>query len=299
MPDLLVIIIIVVIGISTLTFILSVLKMFARVKSAVIAAGGLEGLKAAYHRAAEEHPARAFPAVTPVSRTTIARTLSLIFAFSLLLSCAVGGFFQVRAIRETQLLEAEGIVTQATVVEKKITEDDDGDETYYVTYTFSAASSASSPEAGTQQVQRKESVPYEVFVQFAEGRQIEVIYARSDPKVVRAMAKYKPGRVNYLPGIISGIVGLVEVLLTMAFFRDYRNAVRLDTEGIIATTTILDLYESSDSDSTSYYVAYTLPDGQQVRHSVLSRVYKTLHVGDAVRIVYLMDNPRIFRPEWE
>ncbi|MBN1876444.1 MAG: hypothetical protein JXA33_19625, partial [Anaerolineae bacterium] len=157
----------------------------------------------------------------------------------------------------------------------------------------------SSPEAGTQQVQRKESVPYEVFVRIAEGGQIEVIYARSDPKVVRAMAEYKPGRVNYLPGIIGGIVGIVDLLLTTAFFRGHRNAVRLDTEGIMATTTILDLYESSSSDSTTYYVAYTLPDGQQIRHTVLSRIYETLQIGDAVRIVYLMDNPRIFRPEWE
>ncbi|MBN2390655.1 MAG: DUF3592 domain-containing protein [Anaerolineae bacterium] len=295
MPDYLVIIIVVVVGISTLTFVISALKMFSKVKSAVEAAGGLEGLKVAYHQAAEEHLARALPVVTPVSKTTTARTLSLIFAFSLLLSCAVGGFFQVRAIRETQLLDAEGIVTRATVVDKKIAEDDDGDETYYVTYTFSA----SSPEASTQQVQRKESVPYEVFIQFAEGSQIEVVYARSDPKVVRALVKYKPGRVSYLPGIIGGIVGLVDLLLMTAFFRSYQNAVRLDTEGLMTTTTILDLYESSGSDSTTYYVAYTLPDGQQIRHSVGQKIYETLHVGDAVRIVYLMENPRIFRPEWE
>ena len=117
--------------------------------------------------------------------------------------------------------------------------------------------------------------------------------------MVRALVKYKPGRVNYLPGIIGGIVGIVAFLLTTAFFRGYRNAMRLDIEGVMTTTTILDLYESSDSDSTTYYVAYTLPDGEQIRHSVLSRVYNTLHVGDAVRIVYLMENPRIFRPEWE
>jgi hypothetical protein len=295
MPDYLIIMIVVVGGISSLTFIISVLKIISKVKRTVEAAGGLEGLKAAYLRAAEEHPASAFPAVTPVSETTIARTLSLIFAFSLLLSCSVAGFFQVRAIRETVLLKAEGVVTYATVVAKSISEDDDGDETYYVTYAFSV----SSPEAEMQQIQRKESVPYEVFIRVAEGGKIDVIYARSDPKVVHVLAKYKPGRVNYLAGIIGGIVGIVALLLTRAFFRDYRNAIRLDSEGIMATTTILDLYESSGSDSTTYNVAYTLPDGQQIRHTVLSRIYKTLQVGDAVRIEYLMDNPRIFRPEWE
>ena len=295
MPDILVVIIVVVMSVSTLAFIASVLKMFSKVKRTVEAAGGLEGLKAAHLRAAEEHPARALPSVTPVSKTTTARTLSLIFGFSLVLSCGVAGFFQVRAIREAKLLADEGVTTKATVVAKSISEDDDGDETYYLTYAFSA----SSPEAGTQEVQRKESVPYEVFAQVGEGSQIEVIYARSDPKVVRTLAKYEPGRVNYLPAIIGGVVGIVDLLLTMAFFRSYQNAVRLDMEGLMASTTILDLYESSSSDSTSYYVAYTLADGQQIRHTVLSRIYKTLHVGDAVRIVYLMDNPRVFRPEWE
>ena len=30
---------------------------------------------------------------------------------------------------------------------------------------------------------------------------------------------------------------------------------------------MLDLYEDMDSDSDSYYVAYALPDGQQIRHT--------------------------------
>ncbi|MFN2109999.1 MAG: DUF3592 domain-containing protein [Anaerolineae bacterium] len=298
------IVVIVFMGIGALIFILSVLKMVSKVKRDVEAVGGLEGVKAAYLRAAEEHPASARSTVTPASKTKAARTLNLIFAFSLLLSCGVGGFFQVRAFRESALLEDEGVVTTATVVEKHISEDDDGDETYYVTYAFSAyASSASSPdtsspEAGTQQVQRKESVPYHVFAQLEEGGKFEVIYAPSNPKVARVMANYEPGRVSYLPGIIGGIVGLVALALMTAFFRRYQNAVRLDTEGLLTTTEILDLYESSGSDSTTYYVAYTLPDGQQIRHSVGQRIYETLHVGDAVKIVYLSDNPRIFRPEW-
>ena len=294
------IVVIVFMGIGALIFILSVLKMVSKVKRDVEAVGGLEGVKAAYLRAAEEHPASARSTVTPASKTKTARTLNLIFAFSLLLSCGVGGFFQVRAFRESALLEDEGVVTTATVVEKHISEDDDGDETYYVTYAFSAyASSASLPEVGTQQMQRKESVPYEIFAQLEEGGTVEVIYAPSNPKVARVMAKYKPGRVSYLPGIIGGIVGLVDLLLMTAFFRRYQTAVRLDTEGLVTTTTILDLYESSSSDSTTYYVAYTLPNGQQIRHSVGQKIYKTLHVGDAVKIVYLSDNPRIFRPEWE
>ena len=282
------------VSIGVIVFTAGVVKMISRFRKGVEAVGGLEGLKAMQLRMMEEKPAVALPVVTPVSKSNTARTLSLIFTFSLLLSCGVAGFFQARAIRETRLLEAEGTVTSATVVAKKITENDDGDETYYVTYAFGA----SSPEAETQHVQRKESVPYAVFVQAEEGGSIDVIYAPSDPKVARVMAGYKPGRVNYLAGIIGAIVGIVDLSLLMAFLPSYRKAVRLDTEGMMATTTILDLHESSDSDGTTYYVAYALPDGQRIRHSIKSAIYKQLHVGDSVTIVYLADNPKVFRPEW-
>lgn len=280
---------------GAIIFTVGVLKMFTRAKKGVEAAGGLEGLKAAHLRMTEEHPAAMLPVVTPVGRVQTTRLVWSILALSALLCFGVGGFFQYRAIRSARLLESEGVTTRATITDTHISEDDDGDETYYVTYTFEAQS----PDAGSQQVKRKESVPYEVFTQVEEGGRIDVIYAGSDPKVARIMAHYEPGKVSYLPMFVGGIMGLVDVLLVVPFYRRFHNATRLDAEGIPTTATVLDLFVTSGEDSDTYYVAYTLPDGQKIRHAVRPAIYKQLHVGDPIRILYLPDSPRIFRPEWE
>ncbi len=281
-------------AVGAIIFTISVLRMFSRAKKNLEAIGGLEGLKAAHLQMTEEHPAAIAPLVSPVGSVQITRLVWLILALSALAAFGVGGFFQYRAIRSARLLESEGVTTRATVTEKRISEDDDGDETYYVTYTFVPELA----EGGAQSAKRKESVPYEIFTQVEERGRIDVIYARSDPKVAQIIANYTPGKVSYLPILLGGIFGLVEMLLGAAFYRRFQNAMRLDGEGLATSTTILDLFATSDSDNTSYYVAYTLPDGQKIRHSVGARTYKQLRVGDVVRLVYLPDNPKIFRPEW-
>ncbi len=280
---------------GVIVFTVGVLKMFTRVKKDVEAAGGLEGLKAAHLRMTEEHPAAGASLVAPVGRVENTRRLWLILALSAVLLVGAGGFFQYRNIRSARLLESEGVTVRATITEKYISTDDDGDETYYLTYTFNAQS----PDAGSQQVKRKERVFYELFAQVEEGGRIDVTYARSDPKVAQIVANYIPGDVSYLPIFLGGIMGLVDVLLASAAYRRFQNAVRLDAEGIPATATVLDLFATSDENSTTYYVAYTLPDGQQIRHSIRPALYKQLHVGDPIQLVYLPDNPRLFRPEWE
>lgn len=290
-----ILIILVFMGIGSIIFVAGALKMFSGVRKNIEAVGGLEGLEAAHLRMAEERPAAIVPVVTPVGQVKTARLVWLILALSALLCFGVGGFIQYRAIRSARLLENEGVVARATVTEKRISEDDDGDETYYVTYTFGAQSS----DAGLQQVKRKESVHYEVFAQVEEGGRLDVIYARSDPKVARILANYESGKVSYLPIFVGGIIGLVEALLAAAFYRRFQNAVRLDAEGIPTTATVLDLFVTSGEDSATYYVAYNLPDGQKIRHTVSPAIYKRLHVGDSLRIVYLPDNPKVFRPEWE
>jgi hypothetical protein len=127
---------------------------------------------------------------------------------------------------------------------------------------------------------------------------VEVIYARSDPQIARMMAHYEPGKVSYVPIIVGVIAAVVDALLLSWTYKRYQNANRLEVEGVPGTVTVLDFYEESDSDSTSYFVAYALPDGQQIRHSVSRKIYQTLTVGDAIRIIYLLDDPRVFRTEW-
>jgi len=282
------------VGIGAIIFVTGALKMFSGLTKQIQAVGGLEGLKTAHLRMMEEQPAAAVPIVTPVGRVQTARLLWLFFAFSALLGFGLGGFFQYRTIRNVRLLEREGVTAYATITQTHISEDDDGDETYYVTYNFDAQS----PDVGFQQVKRKESVPYEVFLRAEEGGKIDILYARSDPKVARIMANYEPGKVSYLPIFLGGIFGLVDAVLAVPLYRRFRNAMRLDVEGVLTTTTVLDLFETSDENSTAHYVAYTLPDGQKIRHGVKATIYAQLHVGDIIRLVYLLDNPRIFRPDW-
>jgi len=288
------VVIFVIIGASAIIITFVAFRMFSTAKKNIKAAGGLEGLKAAGLRAAEAHPANAFPVVAPVGQVNTTRLVWLIFVCSALLSFGLGGFFQYRTIRSARLLQNEGMTTRATVAEKYISEDDEGNETYYVTYTFTAQSL----DAGPQQIKRQESVPHEIFARVEKGERIEIIYARSDPKVARIMANYEPGAVSYLPICLGGILGLVDALMTIPFYRRFQKAVRLDVEGIPTTTTVRGLFTSSGEEGTTYYVAYTLPDGQKIRHSIKPALYKQLHVGDTLRIVYLSDNPRVFRPEW-
>jgi len=284
-------IVLVFMGVGAIIFVVGALKMFSGLTKQIQAVGGLEGLKAAHLQMTEEHPARVLPVTTPTGKVESTRLVLGITVFCVLLSFGLGAFFQSRAIRTARLLESEGVVVTAAVTARSISEDDDGDETYYVSYTFVIPSG--------ETVKRKESVPYRVFAQAEEGGQIDAIYAHSDPKVARLMANYTPGKVSYLPAIIGGIVGLVALLLALAFSRAYRNAVRLDAEGFSTWAPVLDLFESSDSDSTTYYVAYTLPDGQKIRHAVKPAIYQRLHEGAQIRVVYLPDTPKVFRPEWD
>jgi len=288
-------IILVFMSIGALVFVAGALKIVARFRQHIEAAGGLEGLKAMQLRMMEEQPAAAVPIVTPVGSVRSARLIWLFFAFSALLSFCLGGFFQYRAIRNARLLESEGVTTRATVTETHISEDDDGDETYYVTYSFAAQS----PDTGSQQVKRKESVPYEVFRQAEADGRIDIIYAGSDPKVAHIMANYEPGRVRYVAILVGGILGVVDALLSVPLYRRFRNAVRLDGEGMPVTTEVLDLFAMSDENDTTHYVAYTSPDGQKVRDSIKPAIYKQLHVGDLIKLVYLPDDPKVFRPEWD
>jgi hypothetical protein len=281
-------------GIGAIVFVAGVLKMVAQFRGHIEAVGGLEGLKALQQRMMEAQPAAALPVVTPVGRVQTTRWVWLFFALSALLSFGLGGFFQYRALRSARLLENEGVIMRATITQMHISEDDDGDETYYLTYSFATQS----PDAGSRQVKRKESVPFAVFLQAEEGGGIEILYARSDPKVARIVANYEPGKVSYLPIILGGIFGLVDAILTVPFYRRFRDAMRLDVEGTLTTAAVLDLFETSDESNTAYYVAYTLPDGQKIRHGVKASIYKQLHVGDLIQLVYLPDNPKIFRPDW-
>ena len=125
-----------------------------------------------------------------------------------------------------------------------------------------------------------------------------MIYARRAPHIARIAAQYRPGKFTLWP-ILIATVGVSFLLLVPWMYQRYQNAKRLDAEGIWTTVTILDVYEDADPDTPSYYVAYALPGGQTIRHVVSHRVFQQLQTSRVVRVLYLPDDPQVFRPEWD
>jgi hypothetical protein len=189
-------------------------------------------------------------------------------------------------------LQTEGVETIARITDKRISSSDDSD-TYYVYYTFTASGNDE-----RQETSRKDSVSEDFYDQVEYGGSLPVIYVRSNPTIIRIRALYTPGRVEYWPIVIFGGLGLTCCLLSWALFKDYRTAQRLDDEGVPTTTPLLDCWQEETSDSVLYYVAYTLPGVGPVRQLVEKAMYDRLHVGDAVRLVYLPDRPKTFRVQW-
>jgi len=241
----------------------------------------------------EAQAARSYPSRAPAMRTQIALIICLALLFDVVVSAGVAAYFQRENIRQAELLQAEGVVTRATVVALDIEEDDDGDESYYVTYVF--VSRPDRPEA--LEITRRERVPYDVYSHLEQGGRIEVIYAPSDPDVARVTAGYEPGSVDYLPGILGAAVVLPSLVALLWFFSRYRRSARLDEEGVTATAEVLAMYEDSSGDSTSHYIACQLPGGAPFRTSVNSSLYRQLRVGGYVTVRYLSEDSGVFRLE--
>ncbi len=238
-------------------------------------------------------PSRQYTIVAPTWKTTTVRNVSLMVFLLGLLLIAGGGLAQWDQIRQERLLQTEGVETTARITDKRISGGDDSD-TYYVYYTFTAVGNDEKWEIG-----RKDSVSEAFYDQVEYGGLLPVIYVRSNPRILRIRALYTPGRVEYWPLVIFGGLGLMCCLVSWVLFRGYRTAQRLDDEGIPTATPLLDCWQEENSDSVIYYAAYELPGVGPVRQIVDKATYERLHVGDALRLVYLPDRPKTFRVQWE
>jgi len=257
-------------------------------------AGGLQGIAAQLQaQAASARPALHYPVVMPTfqARTALVTTVFLVLIGLGLL--AAGWLIQRNQIRAVRLLQTEGLVVTARVTDKDISEGENGD-TYYVSYSFSGVAHDQRLD-----INRRDSVPRSFYDRVEYGGKIDIVYARSDPRIVRIYALYAPGKVEYLPLLILGGLGTLVLLLMLAFFGQYRKAVRLDNDGVPVNVVVLDSFKHEDSDSVSYYVAYELPGTGPVRQSVTKKIYEQVVIGDTIKIVYLPDTPKVFRPLWE
>jgi hypothetical protein len=100
------------------------------------------------------------------------------------------------------------------------------------------------------------------------------------------------------PVILLGGGGLLCMSLSWFPFKKYREARVLDREGVTTTTLLLACFEDSNDDGTSYYVVYELPRLGSICHTVAYKIFKRVNIGDNITIIYLPNNPRIFRPCW-
>ncbi len=261
---------------------------------AVKRAGGLQGIANQMQaQAAALRPAWQYPVVAPIWPAGTALGCGFSLGLLGLILVAGGWLAQQHHIREVRLLQTEGVVGVASITRQRISESDDS-ETYYVTFAFTAIANDHRVE-----VRKEVSVPESFYERVEYGSQIEVVYARSDPHVVKIRAFYTPGKVEYWWLIGLGSLGALCLFFTWLLLGVYRNARRLDAEGLVARVTLLDCFEHSDSESTTYYVAYELPGVGPVRQGVEKKIYNRLSVGQTFNLVYLPDNPKLFRPLWE
>jgi len=257
--------------------------------------GRLPTADTAAQTALAAHPARAYPALTPTASPRLALLLCLALVLDLLITSGAAAFFQRRNIRTAELLRREGVVTRATVVDLEIIGGGEDGDTYHVTYSF-----VSRPgRAEEREVTIRDGVSRDVYKQLEQGGRVEVIYAPSDPEVVRITADYDVASNDYRPTIVGAMVVLPTLGALAWFFTRYRRGARLDEEGVTATAEVLDLYEDTGGEVSSYYIAYRLPGGDPFRHTVRASVYRRLQVGSPVTVRYLPDDPRVFRLEGE
>ncbi len=256
--------------------------------------GGVKGVVSSIQAAAAAMPpSRSYPIVSPTIGTGVALWIGVILVVLGLLLIVGGGLAQMNHIRQVRLLDSEGVVMRALITDKSISEGEDSD-TYYVHYVFSAV-----VQDQRIQVEKKDSVPESFYDEVEYGSDLEVIYVESDPHIVRIRALYTPGKVEYWWIIVLGGLGLMCWLVAWGMSKNHANARQLDDQGMPIVTRLLDLYKEESSDSTSYYVAYELPGVGPIRHAVDERVFVRLKVGDTIRLVYLPDRPKVFRPQWD
>lgn len=284
------------VAVSTVAMIVFItFSQFVRASRKSKRADGVSGLVAnQYAQTAALPSSRQYPGLAPIWKTQILLWVGVGVSLLGLLLIGGGWFAQQDHIRQVRLLESEGVAATARITDKTISSSDDSD-TYYIHYTFTALVDDQRVE-----INRKISVSEQFYDRVEYGGSLPIIYARSDPRVVRIQALYTPGKVEYWRLIILGGLGMLCCWLAWRIFKTYGDARRLDNEGVQATVRVLECYvDDSDSDSTWYYVIYELPGFGPIRQSVDVGRYRQLTVGDRVRVTYLPDQPKIFRPQWD
>jgi len=239
--------------------------------------------------------AKSYPLVIPTPASGKTLGCSVILLFVMIAGIAIGMFVQQLEISKAQQLQNQGVVVAATVSDKDVDRDSDDGDTYSIRYTFRAVGG----DGAVGDYGRWESVTESFYDRTEVGTTVEVVYVSDAPHISLLRDFYTPGKVDYWGAVIGAGVAILCLALGAGQLNRHRYARRLDAEGVQTVTQIVDHYSHADSDGTSYYIIYDLPGMGRVRQLASRNVQNRYPVGSTVRLLYLPDNPAIFRVEEE
>jgi hypothetical protein len=211
----------------------------------------------------------------------------------------VGIVTYIRDRQEYALLQAEGQKTQARITDRDYESDDDG-ETYYVTFTYRVR-----VNGDLQNFTERTTVTNSLYNSLPEGTQTTVIYAPSNPNIVRLEAGFSPPSVllpilfTMIP-LVFIVIGIWMIASGIESMSDERS---LKRRGQDALATVTEIWDETDSEGDrTTYIAYTFQ--AQDRHGNSQAVdcaekytnaLRGARVGKQLMVRYLPDNPRIAR----
>jgi uncharacterized OB-fold protein len=194
-------------------------------------------------------------------------------------------------------LTSEGVTVQGVVTKTEI-DDSDGSTSYYIYYRFTAPL-----QNEGKTFEHYDSVNQAIYNSVETGGKVEIIYAASDPQLSFVKADF--GSPSLWVPIVGGGMSLlfVGIGLTMIIpgFQAGKRLLKLSSQGQVAQATVFDRWEQTDSESSSYYVAYAfkVSEKQTGQQRIISnaeasmQAYKNLKLGEKVRVKFLPDNPQV------
>ena len=132
---------------------------------------------------------------------------------------------------------------------------------------------------------------------------MDVIYVRSDPNTSAVKANWGPPDIKALLFFFAfEIVGIaIGGWMLMAGIKAGRTFMVLKSKGEATQAIVFDRWEESDSDGSSYYIAYAYKApgyGNKIFTNAEQslKAFQKLKIGDKVALRYLPDDPKMVKP---
>ncbi|MBN1202594.1 MAG: DUF3592 domain-containing protein [Anaerolineae bacterium] len=216
-----------------------------------------------------------------------------LIAVLLVLVLAMVGLFVVVGIPhwlQARELDRSGVITQGTVIERDIHEDDEGSDTYYVRYSFVAGDGRA--------YERQQQVSRSNYSNWARGATVRVKYLTGDPAVSRLVDDNTADSGSRIVLIISVVaIALVMIFVVLAVDQRSRNR-RLASKGQLLRGEVLVCTGHKDSDG-DYFVTlrycFLSPEDREItaRDRRLANDLKHASLpapGTAVAVLYADDD---------